>query len=702
MRVASTHIIAPFLLLLAWCVEPLSLAQTPTTHRQLEVVSIAFEGNTSFPKSTLLLQMATRETPNFLTKFLHNSISERLGRKNEYVSPPVLATDLERLKKFYINHGFSDVKLDTSLHTSADDGTIDILIRVNEGYRARVVDAVYLGIPDAPEAIGEDIRADYKISPGEYYDSEALEEEVRRVLRIFNNQGFPNASFVRDSSVARRLLSTGDYTVRLVFDAGRRYLFGPITVAQEVDSLRENTRRDDIEDHLIIRQLDYAEGDFFSLERKIASERSLNSLGIFDLKQIAIAVPPKSDSSIYVPSLISIRPRDRHEVAPELLVSDENGAFNLGTGIGYTSRNFLGGARTFTTRLRFRTQTLNAFPDYFNLGNDAVSKVDLTFEMSQPYVLSNKIRGTWAFSFIVDKQRPYLQNIIRNKFGFTGRFAEYTTGILEWTLDAVDLRRNENFTGDLNDPVVQSQLALLQERQFNSVISFTIQKDITDDPFSPTEGFVQAATFDEAGLFPLALRRAIPNLPFTQFWRGILVGRWFRDFSGHRFSILALKLKGGIEEKYGESRSDPLRSIPQTHRFFAGGGASIRGWNSRDLIANGNPQLGGNVSFEGSIEVRTNIFQGTKDEILDKIWLVQFLDFGNVWGEMKDLQLKSVALAFGLGVRYDTIFGPFRFDWGIRIYNPREEPGHQWITQRRLIGETFSDGVFHFGIGHAF
>jgi outer membrane protein assembly factor BamA len=702
MRVASTHILVPLLLLLVWNVRPLSFAQNSPAHRQFEVASISFEGNNSFPASTLTAQMATRDTPGGISKFLHNSISERLGRKNEYFTPSVFAADVERVQRFYINHGFSDVAIDTSLIFSAEQGTIEILIRIVEGYRARIVDAVYLGVPDSPETIWEDVRADYRIYPGEFYDSQALEDEVRRVLRIFNNNGFPNSLFLRDSSVARRLLSTGDYTVRLVFDPGRRYLFGPITVAQEVDSLREGVRRDDIDDHVIIRQLDYAEGDFFSLEKKIASERSLNSLGIFDLKQIVIAVPPRTDSSISVPSLISIRPRDRHELAPELVVSDENGAFNLGTGIGYTHRNFLGGARIFSTRLRFRTQTLDAFPDYFNLGNEAVSKVDLTFEMSQPYILSNKIRGTWAFSFIVDKQRPYLQNIIRNKFGFTGRFAEFTTGILEWTLDAVDLRRNENFTGDLNDPAVQAQLASLQERQFNSVISFTIQKDVTNDPFSPTEGFVHSATVDEAGLLPLALRRAIPSLPFTQFWRGILVGRWFRDFSGHRFSILAVKLKGGIEEKYGESRSDAERPIPQTHRFFAGGGSSIRGWNSRDLIANGDPQLGGNFSFEGSLEVRTNIFQGAKDGILDKIWLVQFVDFGNVWGDMTDLQFKTVAVAAGLGIRYDTIFGPFRFDWGIRLYNPRGDPGRQWITQRQLLGETFSDGVFHFGIGHAF
>jgi len=44
------------------------------------------------------------------------------------------------------------------------------------------------------------------------------------------------------------------------------------------------------------------------------------------------------------------------------------------------------------------------------------------------------------------------------------------------------------------------QLAALQKQQFNSVLSFTIQRDLTNDLFSPTEGFVHAATIEEAGL----------------------------------------------------------------------------------------------------------------------------------------------------------------------------------------------------------
>jgi outer membrane protein assembly factor BamA len=197
-----------------------------------------------------------------------------------------------------------------------------------------------------------------------------------------------------------------------------------------------------------------------------------------------------------------------------------------------------------------------------------------------------------------------------------------------------------------------------------------------------------------------------PSLPISQFYRVILIGRWYTEAAPHRFSILAFKLKGGVEDKYGGARSDTNIVIPQTHRFYAGGGNSVRGWNSRDLIAGGTSpfaaQLGGNLALEGSVELRTNVLQSLRDGLFDKIWLVQFIDAGNVWGQMGDFQFRTVAIAAGLGIRYDTFFGPFRIDWGFRVYNPAEQDGQRWITQRQLFGQTFKEAIFHFGIGNAF
>ncbi len=682
-------------------------AQSLPGPQKFEITSIAFVGNSTLAKNELLAQMLTTETPGFLNKFLHNTISEKLGRKNEYLSLLTLGGDLRQLRTYYENRGFFRAGIDTSLAFHPEGGNVDITIRIAEGYRSLIDTLVYGGIVEGPGTIWTEILSSPKIAQGDPYSAQLLEEEVVRVLKILANTGYPNARYLRDSSQATRYASTGNCSVRLRFDLGRMYFFGPIGIRQEIDSLRSPVPRDDITDEIILRQLTYVPGKRYSIEDSASSASNLNRLGIFDLRLMDMKIPRRADSSVTVGTSILFRPKDRHELAPELIVSDENGAFNLGAGLGYTHRNFLGGARLLSTRLRFRTQNpLSQFPDYFGLNTSAVSSLDLTTELVQPYVFSNRIKGSWSFSYILDKEIPYLQNIIRNKFGFTDKLTDNTDGFLDWTLETVSSAKNDSFYVGSSNLLVQQQIRLLQQPQFNSILAFTIQRDVTNDLFSPSDGTITSAEFDEAGLFPLLLQGAFPSLPISQFYRVILTGRVYMEAAPRRFSIFAFKIKGGIEDKYGGARSDTNIVIPQTHRFYAGGGNSIRGWNSRDLIAGGTSpfaaQLGGNVALEGSIELRTNVLQSLRDGLLDKIWLVQFIDAGNVWEEMHDLGLRSVAIAAGIGIRYDTFFGPFRVDWGFRVYNPAEPDGRRWITQRQLFGQTFKEAIFHFGIGNAF
>ena len=663
-----------------------------------EIASLNFEGNETFDAGDLLSQIVTRASPGFFGKLLHG-ISEGLGSRNEYFDPVRFEEDIVQLHTFYQDNGFSSVEIDTLLTFSVKPPAVDILIRITEGYRSVIDSIQYAGLRRiAPETWSE-ILDDPRIKKGDAFLKNVVEEEVRRIQNILVDHGFANSRLVRDSSAALRILSSGDYTVVLHFSPGRRFLFGDITVEQEPDSLR----RAEITDDIILNQLDYRPGDHFSEARRRLSERNLNRVGVFSQARVATTVPPDTSVSNRVTSHITVRPADKHELLPEVTMSDEDKAFNLGTGIGYVQRNFFGGARTFTTRLRFRTQTLGAFPEYFKVNSDAVSNLDLSFEVQQPYVFTNKIKGTWTFSLILDKQKLYRQEIAKNTIVFSDRIGVYSNAYLDWTLQWVGLQADTTIAVDLNDPEIQDQynalLTLGKDVQFNSILSLTVQRDKSNDIFSPSQGFVHVATFEESGLLPLILK---PGVPFTQFYRVVLQGRWFLDLTSDRFSILATKLKGGFEEKYGESRSDTARVIPQTHRFYGGGGGSVRGWNSRGLIASGIPELGGNLAFEGSVELRTNLFRSLRDDILDHVWLVTFLDFGNVWSEVRDYRLERIAIATGIGFRYDTFFGPFRIDFGLRLYDPSQVSGRQWITQRKFFGESVSDGVLHFGIGHAF
>jgi translocation and assembly module TamA len=665
-----------------------------------EISSLSFSGNDGFADGELLERMKTRETPGFFGRFLH-SISESFGSDRQYLDPIVLADDVNTLRLFYEDHGYSNAVIDTSLSFLPDESSVDIVVAITEGYRSLIDTVAYEGLLNAAGEVWTGILDDPQIEKGDPFERSTLEKEIQRVRTILANEGYPNNRIVRDSSAAYRILSTGNYRIVLSFELGKRYRFGDVRITQEAF---EETR---VEENVILRQLDYQPGSYYSEEDRKSSEENLNRLGIFTQATIQADVPPDSAASDSVVSRITVRPADRNELLPEVTISDEDKEFNVGTGLVYVRRNFLGGARTFTARLRFRTQTLRAFPDYFDVNSEAVSNLDLSFEILQPYVFSNKIKGSWTFSLILDKQKLYRQEIVKNTFGFSDRLGTYTYGYLDWTLQRVKLQRNTSIELDLTDPVIAQQyqalLALEKDVQFNSILSFTIQRDKTNDLFSPSAGFIHALTLEESGLLPLLLKNAQPDVPFTQFYRIVALGRWFFDLTPDRFSILAVKLKGGLEEKYGESRSDTTRVIPQTHRFFAGGGGSVRGWGSRGLISSGIPEFGGNLALEGTLELRTNLFRSLRQDILDHLWVVAFLDVGNVWPLIEEYRVSTVAMATGLGFRYDTFFGPFRIDFGIRVFDPgNPDPHRRWITQKKFFAETLNDGVLHFGIGHAF
>lgn len=675
-----------------------------SANNEYEIIALDFEGNDAFGPAELTPLLQTKATPGSFSKFLHG-ISERLGRKNEYLNRLLLAEDVTRLRTFYKEHGFQSVRVDTALKFSPEDTTVEVLFRIAEGYRSLVDTFRYQGIVNVPLGVMQGIQSEPKIAQGEPFNKPLIEEEVKRVLQILKNGGYGRAIFLRDSSSMSYYTSSRNYSVILRFDIGKRHRFGEITVTQEQDSIREDIRETDILD-----QLDYKTGDVYSFENLTNSEKNLNRVGIFDRAWIDTRFPESDHpESTSVATHIRVRPRDKHELAPELLFSsDDNSNFTLGTGLGYTNRNFLGGARTFSTRLRFRTQNFKDFPDVFNANNDAVANADLTFELIQPYIFSNKVKGSWSFSAIADKQTFFINRILQNKFGTTVRFAEFTTGLFDWTLQLVTLEKNSvrlassvdstkpDVLRGLRDLAIQDSL-----QQFNSILSFTIQRDMTNDIFSPSRGFIHSLTLEESGLFPLVLSTDPRN--FTQFYRASGILRWYFDLTENsRYSIFAIKLKGGFEGKYGRSHSDTTRSIPQTHRFYAGGGGSVRGWRSRELSSGTNPQFGGNVLAEASAEIRTNIFQSLKDDFWDKLWTVIFVDVGNVWPEVGDLRVDRTAVAAGFGIRYDTFFGPFRIDYGLKVFDPRATNTGKWITDRKLWSETLKEGVIHFGIGHSF
>lgn len=662
-----------------------------------EVRKIEFTGGVSFENSALKDVLLLKETPSGFSQFLYRTVGEKLGSRPEYFTLDKFETDLKHLKKFYQDHGFYESEVKGEYRDGSSPEDVIVSFNINEGQRSMVDSTRYVGFEDLPLDVTTEIFKAPQLQKGMPYEVEKGVREVARVLGILVDHGYPAAVFDGDNSAAFHHPATHTFFLTYVFKPGKRQVFGNITI--HVDPPRE-----DITDDLTLRMLDFQSGDIYSRTKKISSESNLNRLGLFESARIDHAVQIDSAAGGLVLIEILVHPRSRNEISPEVIVSDENNAFNLGLGLTYTNRNFIGDARTFNARARGRTQSIRElFQGHKVLDTTVVGALDVDFQILQPYFFTRSLSGSWTSTIGFDKQSFYFLSILRNKVGLSNRFATYTTGFVDWTLERVSPELL------VNNPGLDSILTKLRsedKKQFNSILTLTLQRDRTNDVFSPTEGFFNSVVLEESGFLPRLLPGVVGGLPFTQYYKVTLFGRWYDDLTTSHFNIFALKLKSGYQDKYGESRDLPV-SIPLNRRFFAGGSGSVRGWKARELGAMPDELLpfGGNFMFEGNAELRVNHFRGFGKlgfVKMENIWGVYFLDFGNVWSDISNFRIRDIAVAAGIGFRYDTFFGPFRIDYGFRVFDPHEDVDHRTIFNKKFVSETLGSAVIHFGIGHAF
>jgi len=653
---------------------------------QVNSISFKIDGATSAETFRELLQ--TTETPARFWTFLYDDVSQKLGSKPQYYDPILFDGDILRLRQYLKDHGYSHAAVDTSVKFNDENKRVDLTIFIKENKRSVIDTLRILGIDSLPAPVKKEIYDGQLIRQGDPYVKDIIEQEQLRVLRIFRNNGYTKAKV--DNTPALFYLSTEDYTLNFSYHPGEQYTFGPIDLVSS-----ENT----IDSTIIFRQLDFAPGQVYNEDKKIESEQNLNRLGIFENAKIESQTTVDTTMPPFIPIRILLPSRDLQEVTPELLVDDENNAFNAGLGIGYSNRNFFGQARNLSANARFRLQSIQDlnFAGAFREGINEptlLTKSELETQMVQPYFFSNKTSASWTISGDYEKQKYYDLNTLINRIGITTKFAQYTFGYADWNLERVGVNIPDTTKVDI------TTFTGTREKQFNSILTLTLQRDKTNDVFSPSLGFFHSISVEEAGLIPKLFNSLGSGLPYSQYYKVSFLARHYFSDGGRKSVVWAFKLRGGVAELYDPDNTTP---VPPTRKFFAGGSGSVRGWKSRDLAAFDNPDQGGNVILEGNMESRVSLFPESGKLWflnLDNIMGVMFVDYGNLWNSLNEIKGYSIAIAAGAGLRYETFVGPIRFDLGLRVYDPKQTPARQWIFNQKFLTGSFS--VVQIGIGQAF
>ena len=196
----------------------------------------------------------------------------------------------------------------------------------------------------------------------------------------------------------------------------------------------------------------------------------------------------------------------------------------------------------------------------------------------------------------------------------------------------------------------------------------------------------------------------IANIPFAQYVKGDF------DFA-HNWNIdqrnsFVFHIGMGIAYPYGNSQV-----LPFEKRYFSGGPNSVRGWSVRSLGPGSYKGTEGNMNYinhSGDIKLDMNIEYRT--HLFWKFNGAAFIDAGNIWNirEYEGQEegtfrfnrfYKQLAVAYGLGIRFDLDYLIIRFDGGMKAINPMQTGKYKYPLLRPNFNRDFA---FHFAVGYPF
>ena len=521
----------------------------------------------------------------------------------------------------------------------------------------------------------------------------------------------------------------------------------PTTVGDIVVTGNERVATQTILNMLLLRP-----GEPFIRKNVLESQRTLYTSSLF---RLATILPPTGDSVKRIEIQVVEAPLHDARVG--------GGADNINFArleASYTAHNLLGGARRLDITSSVSNLFASSLNNHFPFSNVTRSIVGDSSIFLQP---------SWAAS--VDFRQPAFLRRPENQLGFSvfahrrsepaifidrgyGATATFTRQITERApasltyqyevtrVDAGDVYFCVNY-GVCDTTTVKT----LRGHENMSPVVFSSFIDRSDDPFTPTRGYVARVDLEHASRYTFSnYRYNRASFDGAAYWHPSL-----------RHEVVAGHLKLGLVRAFASANGDTV--LHPRKRFYAGGAMSVRGYGENQLgprvltisdsvlrglgtadtvcapsipITACDPNVaalkngafiprptGGTSLVEASIEVRFPLMRH-----LDGAVFVDGAIVGNSllqgFEDLKaltDIAHGTSAITPGAGIRYNSPVGPIRIDLG---YNPRLLENLPVITSQKVNGEdrlvaldqkrTFAEGrntflghlVLHLSIGQAY
>ncbi len=682
----------------------LGISQHLFAQQQYELVGIEFTGNPVFSSSDLETVISSQESPGWLSKTI-NSITT-FETNAFFFDSLLIPNDIEAMRQFYMSHGYFKAKIKSDYILIDSVYEAYLTYNIDAGPRFTIRNVNIKGLDKIPSEFKEMILSDITLDSNVFYSDQLIEANRNFILNFLYDHGYMLAKSMLPVVDIDTMHNITD--VKLEFTPGGRYKISKITVERTGDG------KDLVEDDLIYEIADLKPGNYYSLYDLKKAQIRLYRTNLFTSALVSGVVSDTVDH--FVPIKIAADVGLMHELSPELVLINEENTFKFGFGLSFMKKNFLGGARKFTTRISSAAQNIADFISNPSLTeNNVYGYVDFRLGLEQPFIFGKPIYTKLENYYTLQKkQNQYNTRLIGAQLSLNFELPKYTyltslSGYLniqasEYVFQTDYIR---NVFSLFTDTLI---IEPLTSKSTNVLLGIHLGANKTDKYVFPTRGYSLALDLEDGNsLSYLASKIGGYNMSSPLYYKALITTTFYLPVYNSDKNAFGFKIKTGFIHTY---RGDKF-SIPLNERFIAGGSNSVRAWKTNDLTPplttiNQLPENitkeelesvllkgitpGGFFLFEGSIETRNRIYGNFGSAL--------FVDIGNTWNSYKEFRFDGLAVAVGFGIRYYSSFAPIRIDLGVKAYDPFDRrPFGERINDYRGFWNTTS---IQLGIGEAF
>ncbi len=645
--------------------------------KQYELTSITFEGNSEISSSQLESIIQSKETPWWFWKFL-NSVISSLGSEPVYFDSTLIPVDVEALKEFYNANGFFTAEINYNYNIDTADNEASLKYIISENSPSFFGTAETFGIENITPEPKNEIIEDLKFDSTDRYSQDVLSQRMIQSVNAMQNNGYMFARFDSTIIIKDTIRNRADFDV--YFTSGNFFTVDSVLIKKNGPGANL------VSDRLLHDIVKIQPGEYYDLQKIKRNQSRLFRTDLFNSVTLT-GVADTSDTKVSIELNGNIGLLN--ELSPEIIVNNQERAFNLGLGASYIRKNFFGEARKLTVRASAGVQNIfnaNFFPLFQKFSfkdTTLLGYLDSRIILEQPFIFDKPIFATWENYATINKRSA--TNVTNFGSKITLDFELPTNTYINFLSTFYNIEQtNEYYRKTVNDSI---------SIKFISIIGSDFGKTAVDNILFPTHGYNLSFQIEAANNIPFLIKKILSkDFDNALFYKILFNSSYYKAIDIKRNNIAAVKFKIGHLQTYKGSYSD----IPINRTFYAGGSNSIRGWASNQLIPKENKNVeglkdkGGTFLLESSVEYRYRF--------LKSFGVALFFDAGNTWLGYQQFRFDEIAQAIGFGLRYYTDIAPFRIDAGLKFYDP-DNKEYLWNTWDKRVLHNFQ---FHFGIGEAF